>query len=221
MPPSACPIIYTDRCTGFNFQLGDHGSRLVERQAGRHDSLRPSHCGSATWSAGPTRSTLDYATTATSVKVGQLSQTSQEYRSRASGSTCRTSKSSTPNPLDTGKAWWSTKADRVDFTLAHSFDLTGATAPVFSFASYWSIEQDYDYGYVEVSTDSGATWTILKDTSGFMTNTNPNGTNQGWGLTGLGQGTVTFDLSAYIGQPIMLRLRYSTDVGHPMGWLVG
>ena len=46
----------------------------------------------------------------------------------------------TPNPLGTGKAWWSDRADLADFYLAHDFDLTGATAPIFSFASYWSFE---------------------------------------------------------------------------------
>ncbi len=46
----------------------------------------------------------------------------------------------TPNRAGTGKAWWSDRADLADFYLAHDFDLTTATAPVFSFASYWSFE---------------------------------------------------------------------------------
>ena len=74
----------------------------------------------------------------------------------------------TDNPLGTGKAWWSDRADLADFYLARDFDLTGATAPVFSFASSWSLELDYDYSYVEVSDDGGATWTKLGDLDGVI-----------------------------------------------------
>ncbi len=118
----------------------------------------------------------------------------------------------TPNPLDTGQAWWSNVGDLLDNTLAHGFSLAGATAPIFSFSSYWSIEEGWDYGYFEVSTDGGATWAILPDMDGFLTDTNPNGNNQGWGLTGEGQGVLRFDLSAYAGMDIQLRLRYSSDM---------
>ena len=126
-----------------------------------------------------------------------------------------------PNPLGTGNAWWSDRGDLMENTLVRSLDLTGATAPIFSFASYWSIEDGWDYGYVEVSTDGGATWTILQDMDGILTDTNPNGNGQGWGLTGEGQGTLRFDLAAYAGQQVMVQLRYSTDMACPMEWLVG
>jgi len=117
-----------------------------------------------------------------------------------------------PNPLDTGDAWWSDLGDLMQHTLTHDFDLSGTTAPIFSFASYWSIEVDWDYGYVEVSDDGGATWTILQDMDGIFTDTDPNGNNEGWGLTGEGMGTLRFDLSAYAGETVLVRLRYSTDM---------
>lgn len=117
-----------------------------------------------------------------------------------------------PNPLGTGDAWWSDVADLAQHTLAYEFDLTGTTAPVFSFASYWSIEVDWDYGYVEVSDDGGATWTMLQDMDSVFTDTDPNGNNEGWGLTGEDTGTLRFDLLAYAGQTVQVRLRYSTDL---------
>ena len=117
-----------------------------------------------------------------------------------------------PNPLGTGNAWWSDLGDLMQNTLTHEFDLTGAATPIFSFASYWSIEVDWDYGYVEVSADSGSTWTILQDMDGIFTDTDPNGNNEGWGLTGEDTGTLRFDLSAYAGQQVQVRLRYSTDM---------
>jgi immune inhibitor A len=113
------------------------------------------------------------------------------------------------NPLGTGKAWWSDRADLADFYLAHDFDLTGATAPVFSFASSWSLEEEYDYSYVEVSDDGGATWNKLADQDGIMVDDgsgNP-------GLNGEGEGTLSFNLSAYADKSVTVRLHYTSDVG--------
>ncbi len=127
----------------------------------------------------------------------------------------------TPNPLDTGKALWSDRGDLREavVTTAQAFDLTSAAAPVFSFASYWSIEEGWDYGYVEVSVDDGGTWTMLQDMDGVFTDSDPNGNNQGWGLTGENTGTLRFDLSPWIDQQVLVRLRYSTDMAAQWsGW---
>jgi immune inhibitor A len=96
-----------------------------------------------------------------------------------------------------------------NFYLAHNFDLAGTTAPIFSFASYWSFEEDYDYGYVEVSTDGGATWIKLADMDGIFVD---DGTGN-LGLNGEGQGTLRFDLAAFAGNMVTLRLHYTSDVG--------
>jgi len=93
---------------------------------------------------------------------------------------------------------------------------------VFSFESYWSIEEDWDGGFVEVSTDSGVNWTALDDLgSYFEQNTlNDNNPSADWVLTGDGEGKLEFDLSAYKNQTILLRLRYATDtaVAYPGWW---
>jgi immune inhibitor A len=151
---------------------------------------------------------LNYDSKTTFARVGQLSLrprgTEQGIKINLPDQVVNT-----PNPLGTGMAWWSDRADLADFYLAHDFDLTSAAAPVFSFASSWSIEQDYDYGYFEVSDDGGGTWTKLKDLDGtFVDDGSGN-----WGLTGEGQGTLRFDLTAYAGKPISLRLHYTSDVG--------
>ena len=165
-----------------------------------------------------TPAVLDYKTSGQTIKVGQLSLrpkgTEQGIKINLPNTVIET-----PNPLGTGKAWWSEQGDLIEHTLARSLDLAGTTAPIFSFASSWSIEEDWDYGYVEVSEDNGATWTILPDMDGIFRNTNPNGNNQGWGLTGEGQGTLRVDLAAYAGKAITLRLRYSTDMAAQwLGW---
>ncbi len=75
----------------------------------------------------------------------------------------------------------------------------------------FDIEIDWDYAYVVVSTDSGATWTSVE--TNFSTTTDPNGQNFGYGITGSSGGwnTLTADLSAYTGD-VMVGFRYWTDV---------
>ena len=152
--------------------------------------------------------TLDYTTAATSVKVGQLSQrpnnTEQGIKINLPNTLVET-----PNLAGTGKGWWSGKADLADFTLAHTFNLTGTTAPIFSFDSYWSFEAGYDYGYFEVSTNGGTSWTKLKDMDGKMVSDGMGS----FGLNDIGHANLRFDLTTYAGQTITLRLRDVSDVG--------
>ena len=97
------------------------------------------------------------------------------------------------------------------------------------------IEEDWDYGFVEVSTDGGATWTEQKvyDEAGAVVTTpdgyaDPNGRmddfgNKKYGLTGSTDGWRHdyVDLSAYAGQTVQVRLRYATDEAfQERGWFV-
>lgn len=80
----------------------------------------------------------------------------------------------------------------------------------------YDIEQDWDYAYLEVSTD-GSTWTPVQ--TNLSTSEDPNGQNAGFGITGATDGwtALTADLSAYAGQTAQVRFRYWTDVAatHP------
>jgi hypothetical protein len=77
---------------------------------------------------------------------------------------------------------------------------------------WYNTEENWDYAYVEVSTDGG---TIFSPIAGNITTTyNPHGLNQGNGITGSSGGAWVqgkFSLSGYAGQQIYLRLRYATD----------
>ncbi|MFH2056644.1 MAG: M14 family zinc carboxypeptidase [bacterium] len=79
-----------------------------------------------------------------------------------------------------------------------------------SFWTWYNIETDWDYAYVEVSTD-GLSWDHLAGT--ITTNYNPHSNNLGNGITGNSGGWVHafFDLTAYAGQSVSLRFRYRTD----------
>ncbi len=128
------------------------------------------------------------------------------------------------NKAGEGVGWWSDMGDDLDNRVYRSFDLITATAPItFTFDSFWDIEPDYDYGYIEVSTDGGATWTTQKDLDGVFTDSDPNSQNQGWGLTGASDEAqpLRFDFSAFAGKTISLRFRYLTDTGLAMpAWWV-
>jgi immune inhibitor A len=91
-----------------------------------------------------------------------------------------------------------------------------------AFQARWHIEACWDYAYVQVSTDGGATFTSIANSAESPENTN--GQNLGHGITGT-SGTplvcdqfgtpqwvpVTASLNAYAGQTIQLRFRYVTD----------
>ncbi|PUB28700.1 immune inhibitor A [Promicromonospora sp. AC04] len=100
------------------------------------------------------------------------------------------------------------------FTVPAASSLTAKT--------WYDIEADYDYAFVEVSTDDGATWTAVP--TNLSTNDDPNGTNPGAGITGSSDGAwvdLTADLAAYAGETASVRFRYSSDGGtNEKGFLV-
>ncbi|MDQ3822368.1 MAG: immune inhibitor A [Actinomycetota bacterium] len=121
-------------------------------------------------------------------------------------------------PSPTHELW----GNRVDESLTfaeRTADLTGATAPRLRFGYWFDIEEDYDYAYLRVSDDGGATWDNLV-CCGSRT-TNPNGNNRGNGITGRSGAvlptdgprwqTADVDLSAYAGKVVTVRFEYVTD----------
>ena len=58
--------------------------------------------------------------------------------------------------------WWSNRGDVSNMTLTSEFDLSDLDAATLQFWTWYEIEDDYDYAYVEVSTDHGQTWHILQ-----------------------------------------------------------
>ncbi|OGQ34204.1 MAG: hypothetical protein A3F16_07625 [Deltaproteobacteria bacterium RIFCSPHIGHO2_12_FULL_43_9] len=105
---------------------------------------------------------------------------------------------------------YSAKGDDLDNSLTRKLDLKGHSAATLIFQTNYEIEADYDYAYVEVQDESG----IFRSISGSITtDTNPNGSNLGHGITGDSSGWVeaTFDLSQFAGKEIVFRFRYVTD----------
>lgn len=114
--------------------------------------------------------------------------------------------------------YWGGQADEMDTNMVTDVDLTGKISATLTFDAWYDIEPQWDFAFVQVSTDNGTTWkslgngntrsdvvpegypTILTSMPGFTGNSN------GWQAQ-------SFDLSEYKGQKIKLRLRYATDWG--------
>jgi immune inhibitor A len=112
--------------------------------------------------------------------------------------------------------WWSNRGDEGDATLTRSFDLTGLDWATLHTWTWYDLETDYDYAYVEVSTDGGQSWTFLANE--YTTTANPSDNSYGPALTGTsGSGSKpewveqTFDLSPYAGGAVLLRFEVITD----------
>lgn len=117
-----------------------------------------------------------------------------------------------PADAHSGKySFWSNRGDESDMTLTREFDFTNASGPLsLSYSTWYDIEENWDYLYVEVSED-GQTWQMLKTPSG--TDANPTGNSYGWGYTGKTSGWIQeeVDLSAYAGKKVQIRFEYITD----------
>jgi len=131
-------------------------------------------------------------------------------------------------PYSGSYEWWSGKADLIDNKLTRTVNLAGYSTATLTFWTQYEIEEGWDFGFVQVSTDGGITWTSLTDVEGRITyDHDPDAMAEIVanlpGFTGSSNGWVheTFDLSSYAGNSIMLRFRYMTDwaVTH-IGWFL-
>ncbi|MBN1202056.1 MAG: immune inhibitor A [Anaerolineae bacterium] len=107
--------------------------------------------------------------------------------------------------------WWANRADESDTRLTRAFDLSGVNQATLEFWTWYFIEDLWDYGYVLVSTDGGATWTPLE--SANTTTDDPHDNAYGPGYTGQSGGWIqeSVDLTPYAGQKILVRFEYITD----------
>jgi immune inhibitor A len=85
----------------------------------------------------------------------------------------------------------------------------------------YAIEEDWDYAYVEISNDGGETWTPLETRR--STTTDPNGQNDGYGITGTTRGRwvrLSADLTGHEGEA-QIRFRMFNDAAtNELGFLV-
>jgi hypothetical protein len=113
---------------------------------------------------------------------------------------------STPHPgtLTNGYTVVYTVDQNSPLTMVNPVRIPDGHSARLSFRSYEDIEQDFDFGYVEVSADGGPFETLAT-------------------YTGVFSGERTVDLSAYAGQTIKLRFRLTSDfitLTGQLGWFI-
>ncbi|ASS74352.1 peptidase M6 [Tumebacillus algifaecis] len=119
----------------------------------------------------------------------------------------------------TGKyEYFGGNGNQIDNTMITSVDLTGKSSATLEFDSWYKIEEDWDFAFVQVSEDNGATWHSLSNANTVSTavpQAYPTVLSNLPGLTGHSNGweKQTFDLSAYAGKKIQVSVRYITDWG--------
>ncbi len=110
--------------------------------------------------------------------------------------------------------------NQADIWMIKEVNLGGYSKANLTFQTWYSMETDWDYGYVAVSING--IWTNLPGT--LTTTANPNGTNLGNGITGTTNGLwkqETMNLTPYAGEKIFLGFRFKSDEEvNDEGWYV-
>lgn len=123
-----------------------------------------------------------------------------------------------------GNVWYSGTGDLRDVFLTGTADLSGMQNAVLAFDTYYVIEEAWDFGFVQVSTDGGVTWTSLANEftrSDIVLDGHPDIAANMPGLTGSGSGHMEFNLKDYVGSKVMIAFRYMTDWSYTdPGWFV-
>ena len=131
------------------------------------------------------------------------------------------------DPLGTdNQVLWGNNGDEIDNQLVLEADLTNVSAATLQFDNFIDIEEEWDFGIVQVSVDNGDTWESLANENtryDIVSNGYPAIKANLPGFTGYYDSWTkeTFDLTTYAGQNILINFRYMTDWGYnDSGWFI-
>jgi bacillopeptidase F (M6 metalloprotease family) len=140
---------------------------------------------------------------------------------------------SLPSDAHSGTNVWATKLggnySSSSNSQLHSPTLVVPSSKAYAQMSFWQwydTEQDYDGGNVKISTNGGATWTLLTPDIGYNGTGKPGnaGIPNEKCFSGHGQQfwqKATFDLTAYKGQSVMIRWHFGSDSSvNYSGWAI-
>ena len=125
----------------------------------------------------------------------------------------------------TEDGWYSGEGDLMN-TLLLANVYVDPNDPTLYMNTYWDIEDEWDFAFVQVSTDDGANWTSLENeytTYNLTTFGHPDIFANLPGITYyVGEVLdITYNLSAYAGQDVLLGFRYMTDWSFTYsGWYI-
>ncbi len=103
------------------------------------------------------------------------------------------------------REWYATMGNDIDVVLNIKDPIKVGPDTALSYRTWYDIEEGYDYGWVLVSADGGATWDTVKEYTGSDTSH--------WATM------QSVDLAAYEGKSVRIRFEYMTDGGVALrGW---
>ena len=124
-------------------------------------------------------------------------------------------------PYEGSTMWFAPGVDNTNSHLTANFDLTGVNDAELTFRAWFDLEEDYDFGYLSISLDEGASWQLLPldhQSSGaygpaFNGRSEDNlDSDNGWVEERI-------SLAQFGNRPVLIRFEIQTDAGIPSGGL--
>ena len=111
--------------------------------------------------------------------------------------------------------WFVPAVDNIDARLSANFDLRSVSSATLSFQAWYDLEEGYDFTYLSVSADGGASWDLLLPVHSTAGDYGPAFGGQSNAVAGHVNGWVTerIALNSYVGQQITVRFEMLTDGG--------
>ncbi|MCA9921498.1 MAG: immune inhibitor A [Anaerolineales bacterium] len=116
-------------------------------------------------------------------------------------------------PRSGSRMWFAPAINEMDAYLTGSFDLTELERATLKYATWYDLEEDYDYAYISVSTDNGVTWDLLPSDNTTIGEFGPayNGRSATDPDARNGWIKESISLNAYVGQQVLIRFDVLTD----------
>ena len=111
------------------------------------------------------------------------------------------------------RVWFAPSSSDVAATLTRPFDLTSLQSATLEFVAWYDLERDFDFAYVEVSTDRGNTWEMLVPDNYVPGIYGAALTGRSAALSQNVDGWISeaISLDEYVGQEILLRFEVLND----------
>ncbi|MBM7552033.1 immune inhibitor A domain-containing protein [Thalassobacillus pellis] len=123
----------------------------------------------------------------------------------------------TNTPADGEFEYYGGNGDEIDHSMKSTvIDLRNKTSATLEYDIWYNIEENWDYGMVQISEDGGSTWESLDTpytSEGIVEEGYPDIIENLPGYTGTSNGWIheVIDLSSYAGEKIHIQFRYMTD----------
>jgi hypothetical protein len=116
-------------------------------------------------------------------------------------------------PRDGEMIWFAPGIDDADAQLTAGFDLTGLPEATLRFSTWYDLEEDYDFGYVTISTDGGSSWELLAPDHASAGEFGPafGGKSSEEQDADGGWLKESISLDSYVGQSVLIRFEILTD----------